>query len=347
MPCHHNSDHCAVVAEIYSGAEKKLKAYQRRFSKFPIRLPQGPQGELETQFEEFCLDVAPLPKNQWISDSTWVLIDQGAALRQAGKLNQCRAHVIGRCIKAALKGDRKQRAATVGDKIKGLLATGEVKEAWCCLKGWCTAVEDRVPKACHETLARQTEERKTLYARVPPPGEQLPINVTPFDVPDGVPSNLEIREVVRELQNGRAAGATGLQAEHIKVWLQDVVQEEAETAPAGHEEIWQIFLWLIQAIWERGCVPDQMTWEIIVLLPKGGEDYHGIGLLEPFWKVVEKIMVRQLSSIKFHDCLHGGLPKWGTGTASIEVKLAQQLAWRDQCLSMPPLQDLSRPQEGI
>ncbi len=170
------------------------------------------------------MDVAPTPererhKNQWISDSTWVLINQRAALRQAGKLNQCEARVIERRIKAALKGDHKQRAATVGDKIEGLLAAGEVKEAWRCLKGWYTAVEDRAPKACHETLARQTEERKTLHARVPPPGEQLPINVTPFDVPDGVPSDSEIREVVRELQNRRAAGATGLQAEHIKVWL--------------------------------------------------------------------------------------------------------------------------------
>ncbi len=170
-----------------------------------------------------------------------------------------------------------------------------------------------------------------MYARVPPPGEQLPINVTPFEVPGGVPSDSEIREVVRELQNGRATGATGLQAEHIKVWLQDVVQEEAEKAPAGHGDKWRIFLQLIQTIWERGCIPDQMTWEIIVLLPKGGGNYCGIGLLEPFWKVVEKIMVRQLSSIEFHDCLHGGLTKRGTGTASIEAKLAQQLAWHDQC----------------
>ncbi len=176
MPCHHDSDHRAIVAKIYSGAEKKLKAYQRRFSKFPIRLPRGPQGKLETLFEELCLDVAPplereRPKNQWISDSTWVLIDQWVALRQAGKLNQCGACVIGRRIKAALKGNRKQRAVTLGENIEGLLAAGEVKEAWRCLKGWYTAVEDRAPKACHKTLARQTEERKTLYARVPPPGE--------------------------------------------------------------------------------------------------------------------------------------------------------------------------------
>ncbi len=250
-------------------------------------------------------------------------------------------------IKAALKGNCKQRAAAVGDKIEGLLAAGEVKEAWRCLKGWYTAVEDRAPKACHKTLARQTKERKTLYARVPPPGERLPINVTPFDVPDGVPSNLEIKEVVRELQNGWAAGETGLQAEHIKVWLQDAVQEEAETAPSGHGDKWQIFLRMIQAIWERGCVPDQMTWEIIVLLPKGGGNNCGIGLLEPFWKVVEKIMVWQLSSIDFHDCLHGGLPKWGTGTASIEAKLAQQLAWRDQCPLYVIYLDLKKAYDAI
>ncbi len=71
----------------------------------------------------------------------------------------------------------------------------------------------------------------------------------------------------------------------------------------------------MQTIWERGSVPEQMTWEIIVLLPKGGGDYPGIGLLEPFWKVVEKIIVRRLALIEFHICLHGGLPKKGTGIA--------------------------------
>jgi hypothetical protein len=48
------------------------------------------------------------------------------------------------------------------------------------------------------------------------------------------------------------------------------------------------------------------------------------------WKVVEKIMVAQMSCLKLHDCLHGGLPRQGTGTAIMEVKLHQQLAWVDQ-----------------
>jgi hypothetical protein len=78
-------------------------------------------------------------------------------------------------------------------------------------------------------------------------------------------------------------------------------------------------------------MPEQMPWEIIILLPKGGGNFHGIGLLEPSWKAVEKIMVKQLALIKFRDCFHSGLPKRATGTASIEAKPAQQLAWRDQC----------------
>jgi hypothetical protein len=52
---------------------------------------------------------------------------------------------------------------------------------------------------------------------------------------------------------------------------------------------------------------------IIVLLPKGGGDYHGIGLLDPIWKVVEKVMVFRFSVIQLHDCLHGRLSKAGDG----------------------------------
>jgi hypothetical protein len=69
---------------------------------------------------------------------------------------------------------------------------------------------------------------------------------------------------------------------------------------------------------------------IVVLLPKGGGNYHGIGLLDPIWKVVEKVMVYRFTALKLHDCLHGGLPRRGTETAIMEAKLQQQLAWAEQ-----------------
>ena len=52
-----------------------------------------------------------------------------------------------------------------------------------------------------------------------------------------------------------------------------------------------------------------MLWVIVVLIPKGGRDYRGIGLLEPFWKVVEGIMDTRLDVVEFHDCLHGFVKK--------------------------------------
>ncbi len=70
-------------------------------------------------------------------------------------------------------------------------------------------------------------------------------------------------------------------------------------------------------------------------------------MLEPCWKVVEKIMVKQLALIEFHYCLHGGLPKRGTGTASTEAKLAQQLEWRDQCPLYEIYDDLKKAYEAI
>ena len=135
-----------------------------------------------------------------------------------------------------------------------------------------------------------------------------------------------------------------MRAEDIKGWLRGAVREEeavrrmmrgeAEDLGAGEGEgvegagdQWRALVSLVQAIWERGYIPHQMRWMIVVLLPKGGGNYRGIGLLEPIWKVMEGIMDERLNSISFHDSLHGFLAARGTGTAVIEAKLAQQLAY--------------------
>jgi hypothetical protein len=50
--------------------------------------------------------------------------------------------------------------------------------------------------------------------------------------------------------------------------------------------------------------------------PKGGGEYRGIGLLEPIWKVLDRVMDLWLENIKLHDSLHGCLAGRGTGTGS-------------------------------
>ena len=52
--------------------------------------------------------------------------------------------------------------------------------------------------------------------------------------------------------------------------------------------------------------------------------------MEPIWKIIEGIMNRRLQAIKLHDSLHGSVEMRGTGTATIEAKLVQQLAYVEQ-----------------
>jgi hypothetical protein len=66
------------------------------------------------------------------------------------------------------------------------------------------------------------------------------------------------------------------------------------------------------------------------LIPRGAGEYRGIGLLEPVWKVLEKVMDLRLEAIVLHDSLHGCLALQGMGTGIIEAKLAQQLAHLEQ-----------------
>ncbi len=53
----------------------------------------------------------------------------------------------------------------------------------------------------------------------------------------------------------------------IKGWLRGMVEEEKE-GREGAGDKWKLFVKLIQAIWEQGCIPQQMMWVVIILIPK-------------------------------------------------------------------------------
>ena len=72
---------------------------------------------------------------------------------------------------------------------------------------------------------------------------------------------------------------------------------------------------------------EESTWQAVVLISKGTGGYRGIRLVEVMWKIVAVILNRRLtSSITFHEVLHGFWAGRGTGTATLEAKLIQQLA---------------------
>ncbi len=161
----------------------------------------------------------------------------------------------------------------------------------------------------------------------------LPINKDPIPVEDETPTDGELREAVKELTNGRTGGASGMHAEDVKAWVHGIQLEEDpkdRLANVDKGDNWRLFLKLAQAVWDHGDIPPQLLWVVVVLIPKGGGDYCGIGLLEPIWKVCKCIIDKRLNTFDLHESLHGCWNGRGTGTAGIEAKLAQQLAHLEQ-----------------
>ena len=57
---------------------------------------------------------------------------------------------------------------------------------------------------------------------------------------------------------------------------------------------------------------------MVLLIPKGGGDYHSIGLVEGFWKAVAVIINRRFTtSITYQDSLHMLQTGCGTGIATL------------------------------
>ena len=73
-----------------------------------------------------------------------------------------------------------------------------------------------------------TEEFRVLYtAENPSPlGESVPTMVAPFPIDDRVPTEEEIGTAVKRLKTGKAAGPTGIKAEHFKEWYKESHPEE-------------------------------------------------------------------------------------------------------------------------
>ena len=66
---------------------------------------------------------------------------------------------------------------------------------------------------------------------------------------------------------------------------------------------------------------------MVVIIPKGvGTNLRRIGLVEVMWKAISGIIDRRiLSSIQFHDDLHGFSMGGGTENATLEANLIKQL----------------------
>jgi hypothetical protein len=169
-----------------------------------------------------------------------------------------------------------------------------------------------------------TNEYRSLYRANTPFGNPIHTHIAHCAINDEIPNEQEIAEAVQKLKNGKAPGPSGIRAEHLKTLLNRAKKDNAtEEDRMGWNQICNT----IRQLFETGDIPQEMTWSILVLIPKTSGGTRGIGLLETMWKVCSSIINRRLQdSIPFHEALHGFRPGRGTGTASLDAKLRMQLA---------------------
>ena len=72
---------------------------------------------------------------------------------------------------------------------------------------------------------------------------------------------------------------------------------------------------------------EEATCKVVVLIPKGGGEYCGIGFVDVVWKAVAVIIHYCFTdSITYHESLHGLWAVCSTGTTNLRVNLLQQVA---------------------
>ena len=133
----------------------------------------------------------------------------------------------------------------------------------------------------------------------------------------------------KRLKRNKARGHTHIQSEHLQGWLQGEYPVMESTTP--NPDRWGNLVGLVQHMWESRTLPAELSWNILVLISKGNPETWGVGLLEVLWKVVETIIDTCIKMVvTFHGILHGFRASRDTGTATIELKIAQELESIDQ-----------------
>ena len=89
-----------------------------------------------------------------------------------------------------------------GQEVETLLGEDpqNPKEAWRRKNRWYKAAVNCAPPPSRATLEQIMAEGVELYSHVPPPGDNIPVTVTPSDIDDLVPTEDDILEAVKKLR---------------------------------------------------------------------------------------------------------------------------------------------------
>ena len=116
---------------------------------------------------------------------------------------------------------------------------------------------------------------------MPPPGDRIPSETSPFAIDDPIPSMDEIEWAVRHLRNYFLGGASIIRSEQLQYWMGATKHEEL-TDTANWDWVEEI----IQKAFMDVRPPADRTWQTVVLIIKGNGKFRGIGIVDGLWKAL-------------------------------------------------------------
>jgi hypothetical protein len=123
-----------------------------------LKVPkQGPLTKADALFQELK-EAATSPTREtrarasWMSDSTWHLVDERAALHHSRNNDWAKARRLTHRIQQAIEADRKRHTDMAGTAIEELLRSGNPKRAWSRLKAWHKHARDCPSKPSRQDL---------------------------------------------------------------------------------------------------------------------------------------------------------------------------------------------------
>ena len=242
-------------------------------------------------------------KKEWISDTTWQLIDDRKAAKQLMLTAQDGEKAAAtdnyreknRAVKRSARNDKREYMDSLATEAQTAADKGDTRTVYKITKtltggftNKTTVVKDKNGQVLmreEDQLNRWAEHFKETLNR-PDPEEEATIEDTGFviEMKRGVITQQEIREAIKQTKSNRAPGEDKITADMLKA-------DPAMSSRALEK--------LFNKVWEEEKVPDTWKRGIIVKLPKKGDlstcgNWRGINLLSVPGKIFCRILLLRM-----------------------------------------------------
>jgi hypothetical protein len=282
-----------------------------------------------------CVGKTKRPKNDRMSRNTMDLIQQRKPLVRPDQFEQSKELKLR--IKESEALDEEVYWSAQADEMNKATRNGDTGKLFKIIKRACgksSAISEVIKERNGDVITNQrrrverwAEHFNDLLNRPPPPAERPDEDFDCYlKIIDCIPSIEEVKQAVKQLRSGSAAGEDGIPPELWKV--------------GGYALLVQLTV-LMQLIWSSKKIPDDWYLSIILPLYKKADkavcgNHRGISLLDTAYKLLEIIILNRIRP-KFEKIARENQCGFRPGRGTVDQILALRLLIEERQEHRQPL----------